>query len=749
MTMDLEREGFVHLAPVENGENRIGYDIVFGVTETGRYENRTVLTFEDRREGDIREQKTVKRTQKGMCDMEQEKKAAFITLPEYADAVPADVFHRQLEPKEIPAKLPKNLHVLYRARFEALRGEAAVIRITADDGYKLYVNGHFAGQGPAPCFPFKTYVNEIDLGPYLFDGENVLAVHTLYQGLINRVWVSGDDRLGLWFEVRCGERIAAVSDGSVRCRLHSGFEVMGRVGYDTQFMERYDSRAPEVGFEDPDYDDRDWSFAALCCHDDRTLVPQPSAMLTFERIEPVACGRMELPDGRIRLSYDFGAHYVGTLTAEAKGRAGDVISLRFGQELDGEGRVRFVLRSGCRYEEEWILSGRSDRADVPDAFDYKSFRYAELELPGNCEVSGVSILARHYPFALNRLCGTTDPDLVRIWSLCVRSLRYGVQEVIQDCMDREKGQYLGDGSFTSASFAVLTGDLSVMEKLIDNAFDTSFINRGLMTCSPCSMMQEIAEYVLMLPHLLLTHVHLSGSPSFAEAYCERMADVLDFFRERYEKEDGLLYALDKWCVVDWPEAARDGYDFDLREGRINPGTHSVINAYYVGAVKAMNRLAELCGRERYRDPEPLIRAYQENFWDEKRFAVRDIPKKADREGKAHCALPSSAFALCFGLIPDPAGEAQTVERIMEAPADRMAFFGTFAALVGLKRLGREDLIRLILKDEGRWLRMLREGADSTYEAWGRDAKWNTSLFHLCYTYPVLFLCDWGMERIFT
>ena len=55
----------------------------------------------------------------------------------------------------------------------------------------------------------------------------------------------------------------AVSDGSVRCRLHSGFEVMGRVGYDTQFMERYDSRAPEVGFEDPDYDDRDWEQVTL------------------------------------------------------------------------------------------------------------------------------------------------------------------------------------------------------------------------------------------------------------------------------------------------------------------------------------------------------------------------------------------------------------------------------------------------------------------------------------------------------
>ena len=34
------------------------------------------------------------------------------------------------------------------------------------------------------------------------------------------------------------------------------------------------------------------------------------------------------------------------------------------------------------------------------------------------------------------------------------------------------------------------------------------------------------------------------------------------------------------------------------------------------------------------------------------------------------------------------------------------------------------------------------------EAWGKDLKWNTSLFHLCYTYPVLFLCDWGMEKLF-
>ena len=162
----------------------------------------------------------------------------------------------------------------------------------------------------------------------------------------------------------------------------------------------------------------------------------------------------------------------------------------------------------------------------------------------------------------------------------------------------------------------------------------------------------------------------------------------------------------------------------------------------------MNALARETGHAPYRDAEPLRKAFVDNFFDAEKRAFRDIPKKADAEGKAHCALPSSAFALCFGLCPDRETEEETVRRIMEAPAERMAFFGTFAALVGLKRLGEEERIRQILKSPGRWLRMLREGADSTYEAWGRDLKWNTSLFHLCYTYPVLFLCDWGMEELF-
>lgn len=37
--------------------------------------------------------------------------------------------------------------------------------------------------------------------------------------------------------------------------------------------------------------------------------------------------------------------------------------------------------------------------------------------------------------------------------------------------------------------------------------------------------------------------------------------------------------------------------------------------------------------------------------------------------------------------------------------------------------------------------MLREGATTTFEGWGKETKWNTSLFHLTVSYAAVFLAD--------
>ena len=43
--------------------------------------------------------------------------------------------------------------------------------------------------------------------------------------------------------------------------------------------------------------------------------------------------------------------------------------------------------------------------------------------------------------------------------------------------------------------------------------------------------------------------------------------------------------------------------------------------------------------------------------------------------------------------------------------------------------------------------VLREDATTTFEGWGKDTKWNTSLFHLTMSYGALFMADIDLQKI--
>ncbi len=649
---------------------------------------------------------------------------------------PRNVFHRQLEPLHLDCSEHRNAHVLFRKRFCIENAfEHARIFITADDYYMLYVNGRFVAQGPAPSYHFQYNYNVIDLMPYLIVGENVIAVHTLYQGLINRVWQSGDRRHGLICDVEVDGHVVTASGEDFLVSRHTGYTESGTCGYQTQFLETYDCRAREVGFENPDFDDSDWEHATLCRHNDHTLVAQESAMLVFEQVAPV---HTQISQNRVIL--DFGANYVGYLDAAVRGHAGDEVTVRCGQELNADGSVRYALRANCVYEETWILGqGKSNLV----WFDYKAFRYAELILPPGAVLVDATLRARHYPFSLKASLApqyAADATLGRIWELCINTQKYGVQEVIQDCMEREKGFYLGDGCYTALTHMVLTGDDSMVRKLIDDAFCTSFITPTLVTCMDCSFMQEIAEYPLMLVYLVLWHYRFTGDKAYLERNYVKVADLLEAYRAEYEHAH-LIKELNKWCVVEWPANFRHGYDVDIREGQVCHAAHVSINAYYLAAVRTANKIAAELGLPPYRDTAPLFDAFYAAFFDPERKLFKDS------EQTEHVSLVGNVFAYGLDLCPDGDTKQNILAMLDAHSMASLSFFCTFPMLWGLKRDGDEKRILEALFHDGTWQRMLREDATTTFEGWGKDTKWNTSLFHLTMSYGALFMADTDLKAI--
>lgn len=612
-----------------------------------------------------------------------------------------------------PAGGPQNLHVLVRGRIRLPRGRCA-LRLSADDCYQAWLDGKWLGQGPAPARHSGYYYEEYPLE----GGRTVtVALHLYYQGLVNRVWNSGDGRFAVWAEVVRGGRVIARCDGSWRyqvCRAYSG----DAVGYDTQFLENFDGRRWPEGWEQPWFRARGWGRLVPAGWADYSLSPQPTAKLQWERAEPASV--RAVPGG---VQMDFGRERTGTFHAVARGRAGDRLTLRFGEELDGEGRVRFDMRCGCRYEESWTLREGENRLHP---YDYKGFRYAEvlgLE-DGGPELVRCWVWERHYPME-DGLCALSCPQdqLEDIFAICKNAVRCGSQEGYLDCPTREKGQYLGDAVITARSQVWLTGKTDLLRKCIRDFMASGREAPSLLAVAPGSLRQEIADYSLLFPALVLTDYDFTGDRAFLRECWPAVRGIADCFA-RYQRPDGLLENVThSWNMVDWPENLRDGYDFPLTRPEVGEGCHNVVNALWFGFLCMKEKLERVLGLPGTGESQRVAAAFLSAFW---RWKHRLF---ADSETSGHCSLHANLYPACFGLTP-AVGE-DSYENLLLAPGRVCGPLPMYFALRGLGRMGKYGTLHRLLarEDEYGWRNMLREGATACFEVWGREQKWNTSLCH--------------------
>lgn len=637
----------------------------------------------------------------------------WMTIPGWECVRPADVFRREQDNGDPPDPgTPRNLHVLVRGRVELPTGPC-VLRLSADDYYHAWLDGEWLGQGPAPAYHDHYFYQE-----YPVEGGRTMtvALHLYYQGLVNRVWNSGDGRFSVWASfVRDGREIARC-DGRWRyqvCTAYSG----ETVGYDTQFLENFDSRLWPEGWERPDFDDGGWGRLVPAQWADYELYPQPTANLRRGRADAVS--RRSVPGGVL---LDFGRERVGTLHAAARGRAGEKLILRFGEELDGGGRVRYDMRCNCRYEETWTLV---DGVSVLHQYDYKAFRYVEvLGLEAGLSLIECWMWERHYPMD-DGLCTLScgRDELEDIFTICKNAVRCGCQEAYLDCPSREKGQYLGDAVIIARSQVWLTGKTDLLRKCVRDFIASGRVTPSLMAVAPGALMQEIADYSLLFPALPLTDYEFTGDREFLRECYPAVEGIAGYFA-RYLRPDGLLENVSHgWNLVDWPENLRDGYDFPLTRPVVGNGCHNVVNALWYGFQVMKENMERVLGLPQTNESQPVGAAFRNTFWRPGQSLF------ADSEASNHCSLHANLYAACFGLMPPEGVDAY--ETLLLTPGRVCGVFPMYFALRGLGRLGKyETLYRLLIReDEYGWRSMLREGAAACFEVWGKEQKWNTSLCH--------------------
>lgn len=634
-----------------------------------------------------------------------------------ADLTPIDVYSRRPGKEEAGfSQELKNLRFYVRRRFSfSPTGSRTHIRVSADDYYKLYINGCFAGQGPAQGYHTCYYWNEFDVEDFLKDGENEICADVYYQGLINRAYQSGDRRIGFIAELYSGENCILHTDSSWESAFIRGYAPSHMIGLNTMFSEDFDARAGISEWQSCSETVADHIFSPYPAKPLQVYEKQPS------EVEPLENG------GYL---YDFGEEITGTLRIGARGEAGLRVRILCGEELDDCGNVRYNMRCGCLYEEFWIIP---EGGGTFEQYDYRGFRYAAVIPQEGAEITSVKAIVRHYPFD-DGYCEleTSSPILKSVWDICKNGVKYGSQECFVDCPTREKGQYAGDLTITSASHLILTGDTSLLKKAIDNQMQSAMIRKGLLAVTPGSFLQEIADYSFQFPILALRYYNAVGDKEYLGENLKICEGIISHFK-KYAGEDGLLRRVaDEWNLVDWPDSLRDGYDFPS-DGSDEP--HNVINAFFIGCVLQTEQIRDILHVRREKESPALIEAFNREFYDAEAGLYKD------RRGSCHIALHSNILPAFYGFLKD--GSERTVGDFIAKKGLCCGVYMAYFLLKALCRLGRHtDAYSLIVSTgEHSWYNMLREGATTCFEAWGKEQKWNTSLCHPWASAPISVLAE--------
>lgn len=155
-------------------------------------------------------------------------------------------------------ELPKfNNYVRFRKVFNYQEGKA-LLNITGDTRYALYINGEYVGFGPARSWPNHYKYDTYDIKPYLKKGENVIGVILLYMNTSNFQVIHSEP--GLYCELEL-ENTTIYSDKKFKCEIDKCFESNAlRQSVQLIFEEIYNGNYYDNWLM-CDYDDSNWNNA--------------------------------------------------------------------------------------------------------------------------------------------------------------------------------------------------------------------------------------------------------------------------------------------------------------------------------------------------------------------------------------------------------------------------------------------------------------------------------------------------------
>lgn len=503
-----------------------------------------------------------------------------------------------------------------------------LVHVTADNRYRLFVNGKPVLSGPARGDRFNWYYETIDLAPHLQAGANVVAA---------LVW-----NMGEYASVgQVSNQTAFLMQGDADTEQLLNTNASWKVFHDTAYSpcslddgkrlrtymvigpgDSLRANAFPWNWEQPGYNDNSWEAArpfsvpvAFRYGSDNSwsLVPRsiPFMEESLQRL-----GKVRRTTGGVQVTDAF---LQGKQSVTIP--AGRTVSILLDQTHNTVAYPQLLVSKGkgsnirMTYAEALFNNFKKEHRDKidgmeimgnydvfqPDGGDKRMFRplwlrtyrYLQLDITTGSEplvIDDLYGMFTGYPFEEKGSFTSNDPSLTEIWKVGWRTARLCAGETYYDCPYYEQLQYEGDTRIQSLISLYVSGDDRLMRKAIHD-FYTSRVPEGLTQGRyPSQRLQVIPPFSLYWVSMVHDYWMHRKDDEFVKQYLTSIQHVLQWFENKIDQRTNMLGPLTWWNFTDWASTFKDG----VPEGAIT-GNSSILSMHFAYTLPQAADLFEAYG----------------------------------------------------------------------------------------------------------------------------------------------------------
>lgn len=568
-----------------------------------------------------------------------------------------------------------------------------IIHVSADQRYKLYVNGQYICNGPARGNLNNWNFETIDIAPYLNKGKNVVAA--LVWNCLDMLPIAQDTYWQTGFILQADAINDSVFNTNETWKVlhdtaYSLYPVEGLFAYMAGPGEKFDGSKHPWKWKEINYNDSSWKSALETNKgmpkNGITKQWKPERILSARQIPAMerkqqffkAIRRAEgidatpllqqkeltipanvtvkilLDQGELTTAYPYlrfsrGKGAAIKLTyAESLFMPGDTSKKRINtKDMQKGNRDSIDGKLVIGNYDIFIADGAANRE--VESLWWRCFRYVQVEVttkedPFVLQQPGSFFTA--YPLQQKATFASSKPILADIYKTAWHTQHLCAGETFFDCPYYEQMQYVGDTRLQGLVTFYGSGDSTLWRKAITDFYD-SRQPFGLVMCAyPGNRTQVIPGYSLLWIAMLNDYRLHCSDDALIMKMLPAVMDNLQWFQDHLQP-NGMLGKLEWWNFIDWVkdkswERGVPSYDKN--------GQSSINSLLYVyslqQAIELLNSYGYTQQAARYAVIAHRIKeAVYKRCWDEKKQLL------ADNADKQHYSQHAQILATLVDLLP--------------------------------------------------------------------------------------------------